>query len=177
MYLLLHDTTLGRVPLESAGGGGRCKKTLYIVAQNKEIHRSCGVQIIKIYVSPTSRGDTPLYDSHVRVPMYQCPMYVYLCTYVHVQDLPLPQFAQLSVAQSPSVAARRRDPKGACRRQSSTRETFGYSTPIRIAAWNCGGLSNVTMSICKDGVLQTAESRFGDVPDLNIDKALKNRKE
>ena len=40
--------------------------------------------------------------------------------------------------------------KGRAGGREGTRETFGYSTPIRIATWNCGGLSNVTMSICKD---------------------------
>ncbi len=30
------------------------------------------------------------------------------------------------------------------------RETIAFSTRFRIAAWNCAGLSNLTMTICKE---------------------------
>ncbi len=49
--------------------------------------------------------------------------------------------------RTPSVGATR---KGRAGGRGGTRETFGYSTPIRIATWNCGGLLSVAMSICKD---------------------------
>ncbi len=54
-------------------------------------------------------------------------------------------------------APRKRGPGGS----KDARETIGFSTRSRIARWNCAGLSNLTMIICKEtdfdflGITQT----------------------
>ncbi len=78
------------------------------------------------------------------------------------------------------------------------RETIGFSQELPIATWNCGGLSHsgaigsriafvrirgrpanlyrTVRKILLSCVKPTPESIFGDVPDLNITKAILDAK-
>ncbi len=51
---------------------------------------------------------------------------------------------------TPSVAARGGTRKGTTGGRKGAGEATSFSTPICFATWNCCGLSNVTMSRCKD---------------------------
>ncbi len=50
----------------------------------------------------------------------------------------------------PAGAAGEGVPKRGVRRQRRQSRSLTFCTQCLIAAWNCGGLSSITVSICKD---------------------------
>ncbi len=69
-------------------------------------------------------------------------------------------------------APRKRCPGG----REYARGAFCYTSQLRIGEWNCGGLSNVTMTMCKDlglDILALSETKKEEARNHTIDVVMK----